>query len=241
MRLLIDIGNTRIKWAWSTQAGVLMDPGVSTEITALLSSVSKDVSPDEILVSDVRCNGMYEALTNAFASLGWKHCTRIETKAVQGALRIGYSEPSRLGVDRFIGLVEASALLPSAVIVVDAGTALTLDAMTADGQHQGGVIMPGLSALGVALESSAPRLPSLSSIEQANLSPWARDTQTAMGNGLMYAWAGAAGRIIDDMRDRLGNECKVLLGGGDGLLLKKWLKGETIYDESLILRGMTRL
>lgn len=242
MRLLVDIGNTRIKWAWSERSGELSGCASAFGVDALCASVENHARPQAVLLADVRGDvGLQERIVQALAALGWPECMPVASRARFGPLRIGYADATQLGVDRFLALVAASEFLPQPVIVLNAGTALTVDALDANGRHLGGVIMPGLRSIAGALGAAAPRLPAVREFESVRLEPWGTDTASAIGNGILYAWAGAAGRVVDDMRERLGADCRVLIGGGDGALLGGRLKTAVHHDEFLVLRGMTYL
>lgn len=241
MRLLIDIGNSRIKWGWSARPGEVSKAGHSVDARSLMSAWSACAKPQEILIADVRGGQDAVAITRLISELSWPEPQIVVSQACFGRLRIAYPEASAFGVDRFLALVAVTQVCSTGVVVVSAGTALTIDGLGSDGIHRGGVILPGLQAGMAALGKAAPILRDRANPREAQLSPWAVDTETALGNGLLYAWAGGAERAVVDMRARLGGACALVLTGGDGRLLDKWLKFAAYYDEHLILRGMTYL
>jgi type III pantothenate kinase len=239
MRLCIDIGNSRIKWGWSEKPGALIDSASVRTVHEMFSAVARRAVPTRVLLADVRGGETRELLEEHIRKLRWPAPEGLISLERFEAMRNGYRNPESLGVDRFLALVATREIRP--VVVVSAGTALTVDGMAADGSHTGGVIMPGLMAALNALGRAAPALAGKGDPWSAALNPWGRDTGTAVGSGILYAWVGGAERAITDIRERLGAECAVILTGGDGRLLKKCLKFEARYDELLVLRGMTYL
>lgn len=239
MRLCIDIGNSRIKWGWSANAGDVVDAGNCALPAELFAALDKHAAPTEILLADVRGGRTVEEILAHIRSRAWPEPVAVTTRAGFGSLKVGYRQPELLGVDRFLSLVAVSDIRP--VVVVSAGTALTVDGIAGDGKHEGGVIMPGHRAALGALTRAAPVLHDRAILQHAALTPWGLDTAEALANGVLYAWAGGAERAIGGMLEQLGADCRIMLTGGDGLLLKKWLKFEAQYDELLVLRGMTHL
>lgn len=239
MRLCIDIGNSRIKWGWSDAPGSVVDAGSCRTVAEMIDAVGGHAPPAGVLLADVRADETRELVEAKVDDLRWPAPIRLASAERFQALRNGYRDPRTLGVDRFLALVATQESRPA--VVVSAGTALTVDGIGADGTHMGGVIMPGLQAALDALSRAAPALKGKGDPRSAALTPWGRDTAEALSSGILYAWVGGAERAIEDMCERLGGTCAIVLTGGDGLLLKKWLKFETQYDELLVLRGMTYL
>ena len=239
MRLCIDIGNSRIKWGWSDAPGVVEAAGNCEQTSEMFAILEHHAAPTEILLADVRGGQPARDILTHAQKRTWPEPVAVATRAGFGQLNVGYRQPELLGVDRFLCLV--AVLGDSPAVVVSAGTALTIDGISAQGEHKGGVIMPGQRAALDALTRAAPVLHGRADLSHAVLSPWGCDTSEALGNGVLYAWVGGAERVISDMRQRLGADCRVVLTGGDGLSLKKWLRIEARYDEHLVLRGMTHL
>ena len=239
MRLCIDIGNSRIKWGWSQGPGKVVDAGSCQEAAEMFAAATEHAPPGEILLADVRGGGCHEAVAANVRELGWPEPVRVSSQACFGGLRNGYRAPESLGVDRFLLLVASFRRRPA--VVVSAGTALTVDGVAVDGTHMGGVIMPGLNAALESLGRAVPALRDCADPQSAVLDPCGRDTAEALGNGVLYAWVGGAERAISDMCEGLGGECAIVLTGGDGRLLHKWLNFNAEYDELLVLRGMTYL
>ena len=142
----------------------------------------------------------------------------------------GYREPERLGVDRWLALLTAWRELHGGAVVVSAGTALTVDILAADGQHNGGYIVPGLRLMRHALVSgtsgvrpAAETLPSLAP---------GRSTTEAVLHGCM----AMAVALIE--RARRDVATPVVLSGGDAGALAPWLAGPVLQRPDLVLDGL---
>ena len=147
MKLLFDIGNTRIKWAYDT-GSELLDPG---EVAHRGAAAGDAVSFVTQLRSDIESawaiNVAGEELESALSDAVLKHLgmpLRVaKTTQTCGAVVNGYSAIEQLGADRWAAIVGAWNHYRKDVCVVDAGTAVTIDLVQADGRHQGGFILPG--------------------------------------------------------------------------------------------------
>lgn len=143
--LAIDIGNTRSKWklfggraAAGVFAGALPTGG---ELKAVAIGV------DLVACGSVRNAGFNDSLAMICERSIQKKPVFLRAHGEFGALKNGYEIPEKLGVDRWLALVAAWGRIPGELIVVDLGTAVTIDVVNASGQHQGGYIVPGLQTL----------------------------------------------------------------------------------------------
>jgi type III pantothenate kinase len=161
-------------------------------------------------------------------------------------VRVAYSEPSRLGVDRWLALVAARELVAGSCLIVDAGTAATFDLLLADGTHLGGLILPGVHMMRESLLAGThiPRVEPEPSAE-----PWATDTGTAVAAGSLYALAALAVGLHDRLCVRLGRAPAaraaelpaILIAGGDGPRLAALIDRPYTLVPDLVLRGLARL
>ena len=141
--LLIDIGNTRIKWARAGATGPqAARAAVHARWTQAHYAKLLGRGVRRALVASVAAPRVNQALARAAAAAGVKiEFVRVPPQG--GGVRIGYTEPWRLGVDRYVGMVGAHQLFPGvALCVVGVGTAMTLDLLGARGRHWGGAIIP---------------------------------------------------------------------------------------------------
>ncbi len=150
------------------------------------------------------------------------------------AARMGYGTPQTLGLDRFAACAGAWAASGTDVVVVDAGTAVTIDHMDAAGVFRGGVIMPGLRLFEDSLQRHAPALPAVERGLPASWPP--ASTADALRWGLTGSWIAAVSAHVDRFRAERPH-AEVWVTGGDAALLG----GVGRYEPWLVLDGLRRL
>lgn len=231
MILQIDIGNTRIKWRLRDQ-GRTLDAGVSAhgDYRWLTGHGIRRVWVSSVVVAES------ERLTEMLAKSGLPAPEFALSQPSLGEVVNGYRQPHTLGVDRWLALLGARQRVAGAALVVDAGTALTVDLLAGDGRHLGGYIAPGLAlmrqslalksqALAVAPAVSAEALPgsSSSSAIEAGL--------VAMGRGVIVTGY--------DALVAAGSRPSLLFTGGDGTFWQGVLgEGEVVPE--LLFSGLER-
>ncbi|MBS63777.1 type III pantothenate kinase [Salinisphaera sp.] len=206
MRLLVDIGNTRCKWALARDT-TLVETGVVSRADAEDWTAALPQCPVEsIHVSSV---AQPEALSRlrAFAAELGVDLSAAESKARFAGLTNAYREPERLGVDRWMACIAAQADAGGSVLVADAGTALTLDFVDANGAHQGGLITPGVATMRGALRRQTQLRPT---VEHAAPVWLACDTDSAIAAGTLRS----AISLLDSAALELAPDRLVLTGGG---------------------------
>lgn len=157
--------------------------------------------------------------------------------AQYGRLRNAYRQPHRLGVDRWLGLIAGWQQRASAVLVVDAGTALTADAVDAQGQHLGGFIAAGLDT-GVRAILGHTRFVTIDERMQQRIwrADWGQDTEACVRLGALDACCGA----IDRAAARVPAAHRILTGG-DAQTLLPLLAGDWEWRPHLVLEGLAVL
>ncbi len=236
MKLLIDICNTRLKWAFADredvpEAAAVLHEGEPARILAQLPAHPVD----SVWIAQVT-GAQHEAALDAAVRLRYGCSTHYARSTARWReLQSGYAEPERLGVDRWLVMIAAWARYRSAFCVVDAGTALTADAVDDRGQHLGGFIAAGLqtqqhATLGAtrfATRDSVPRY-------DAGLG---RDTEACVRQGAMLACLGA----IDRAGGQAGAQAVRLMTGGDARLLLPYLSAGWQHRPNLVLEGLLAL
>jgi len=213
--LLVDLGNTNLKWASWTAAAlgpVRSAPHREKSASDLLDECwSALPTPERVLVANVAGPALAEAL-DEWASAHWHRAPEpIRSAATLLGVTNGYREPGQLGIDRLLAMAAAHRRLGAAVCVVDCGTAITIDAVAATGHHLGGLILPGFAMMRQAIEqgTAIPRTGASAALELL-----ARDTATAVESGPVYAVAA----LIERVMARLGSDgsvpALVLTGSG---------------------------
>lgn len=238
MILEIDLGNSRIKWRLRDESGRLAG-GVAgrselERVAGQLAQVQR--VPDEIWVASV----LSDAETSDLSVWCRKHWDLepqfARTQIHCGGVVNGYREPSQLGVDRWLALVAARQLEVGPVLVVQAGTALTVDLLAADGTHQGGYIGPGWQMMRRVLLSDTARVrPAGAPPERLSLNP-GHDTVEAVEAAIASMALGLVFRGREQLRAMAGG-CRTLVAGGDGALLLEHLPEGRLCPD-LVLDGL---
>ncbi|MFZ1180225.1 MAG: type III pantothenate kinase [Herbaspirillum sp.] len=232
MLLLIDAGNTRIKWGVPRNAAF-----TPTQLDRWLHAGSADRSDvaglpaawralpiTRVVVSNVAGPALGEALTLALREAFSERIavTWFTSRAALAGLRNRYKQPLQLGCDRFASAIGAHALFPTrALLVVTCGTATTADAVTADGEFIGGMILPGLGVMAASLALNTAQLPQIQAIGEIP-GPFADNTTDAIIAGCISAQTGAIERAVAAHRD-LHGEVLCVLSGGAGPFLASYL------------------
>lgn len=246
MILLLDAGNSRLKWAilrngHFEHGGALERTGDAVKELASAAWGELD-APESILVANVAGEPLRRAL-NSWVKRHWKLTPEyVVASAEQFGIRNAYTEPNRLGIDRWLALLAARELFQGPLCVVDCGTALTIDVLAQDNRHLGGLIIPGLQLMRDALVGRAEAIREQmqrASHEQVRL--LGADTGSAVVGGTLYAEIAVIDRIFADLRAELGNELRCILTGGDAPHLQSLLSAQAHYEADLVLRGLARL
>lgn len=230
--LLIDVGNTRLKWA-RAEHGALHpggaiahagDPGAALAQVPLRGAASVWI----VSVAGSAHDASLDAACRARFGCA-PHFAR--SQAQRAGLRNAYAEPQRLGADRWIALLGAFTDARGACVVADAGTALTVDAVDAGGQHLGGIIAAGLHTSERAV-LGATRFP----VRAVPLQPHGglgRDTEACVRQGALLSCLGAIERAAAALPQARG-----YLTGGDAPVLLPLLRGTWEHRPNLVFEGL---
>jgi type III pantothenate kinase len=241
--IVVDIGNARLKWG-RVERAVLTNSGFALHVDAPAAALAQfgaavGAHVDRIVVANVAGEALTAALTE-FARARWGVAPQfIATSAAEHGVRCGYRNPSRLGVDRWAALIGARRGASGPVSVVSAGTAVTFDALDAEGTHRGGLIMAGARLAAEALAGRTYGIgptPATCGLP-AGIELLGRSTDEAVGRGVLLAVAAGVDRAIARTVEALGPG-PVLVTGGDGPLLAASLEAKTEYRADLVLEGL---
>ncbi len=246
MILLLDAGNSRLKWAilrngQFEHGGVMAQPGNAIKEFASATWGDFD-APDAVMVANVAGEPFRRAL-NSWVKRHWKRAPEnIVATAEQFGVVNAYAEPAKLGVDRWLALLAARELHEGPLCVIDCGTALTIDVLGQDNRHLGGLIVPGIQLMRDALagRSETIRL----QIEQATpqqVTLLGADTGSAVSGGTLYAAVALIDRILADLRAEFGSQLQCILTGGDAQQLQPILSQKCHLEDDLVLLGLARV
>ena len=239
--LLVDIGNTRVKWA--TLRGARMGPmkaalhrGNAVALRALVKSAPR---VDEVVAVCVAGAHLERALTAAI-KLRFGIVPRFIRSAREAlGVRSGYRDTWRLGADRWVAAVGAFHLAGRrAVVVANVGTALTIDAVNAAGKHLGGAIVPGPSTMIESLLTGTHGIRRRAGGKAATRSLFAADTASALGAGAHFAAAAFIDRAVAEAGAVMGARPVLMLTGGAAPALRTYIKSGARMAPDLVLRSL---
>jgi type III pantothenate kinase len=238
MTLLLDIGNTRIKWA-RLEGGKLLAPGAAThvedQLLAALERAFEGPKPGWVMACNVAGPLVGKALSDLCRERYALQPEFFISSAERGGLKNGYTDPTRLGADRWAAVIGAFHLYGGPACVVDAGTAITVDAVDKQGRHLGGLIAPGPQTMRRALAGATAGLPDQG---EGDLHLLARDTRSGITGGGWQAAAGFLERMLALLTQELGPDARFILTGGDAERLAALLPPRFTLCPDLVLQGL---
>lgn len=242
MLLVIDIGNTRTKWALADTAGRLQETDVclNEEITQANFPIKK---ASQVLVANVAGEAMAQQVSKLLSPLPVHFVT-----AKPNACGVKNLYAANLGIDRWAALVAAWHHTKHATVVVNAGTAITIDALS-KGEFLGGSIMPGLHLLRDSLSQNTALLKSQLDVSEGAYAEFPRNTPDAIQTGCLSAVVGAIHLVQKRLEKRSGWLPKLVMTGGDARYIAQALNvqaantgtKQVIIIENLVLQGLVLL
>ena len=145
-----------------------------------------------------------------------------------------------MGVDRWVAMIGARSEFRGGLCIVDAGTAVTIDAIDKNGNHLGGQIIPGLALMSHALSSEASDIPAVKRaprLPEPGMAVFASNTDGAVQSGAVNAICGAIDRAAKVLRSE-GYRAKIVLTGGDASRILKQLGDNVLHRPNLVLQGL---
>ncbi|RFC38660.1 MAG: type III pantothenate kinase [Candidatus Nitrotoga sp. CP45] len=230
--LLIDAGNSRVKWA-TVEGGLWLQQNVleNTHVSELSAAFSKLPPPDRILISNVAGENMAHLLSATCAA--WQ-CPMefIVAQVTQCGVRNSYVHPAQLGSDRWAALIAAWHQECASCLVVNCGTATTVDALSAEGEFLGGLILPGVDMMRSSLAAGAAQLAQT----EGAWREFPRNTADATFSGSIQATIGAIRLQFEALA--MHGDVRCLLSGGAADKVQQHLKLPSVRVDSLVLRGL---
>ncbi|GAB2181266.1 type III pantothenate kinase [Denitratisoma sp. agr-D3] len=232
MRLCLDCGNTRIKWGLHDGRQWLAHGAVASTEPEHLDEALADLPPPDLVVGcNVAGPAVAAAITARFPAIQWN-----TAQSAQAGVSNGYETPERLGADRWAALIGARHLHHGASLVVNAGTATTIDLLDADGRFLGGLILPGLDLMARALATHTAQLPA----NPGHYAEVPRNTEDAITAGTLHATLGALSRMAERLA-QCGHPPICLLAGGAAPRLLPHVSLPLRHEPLLVLHGLSRV
>lgn len=227
--LLLDVGNTAIKWRLADADGLREQNGVAATRALLCEAVNthewKAVALSSV-AGEVADTALLAALKAIRAVPVWQ--ARAESSCLGLVSR--YPEPARMGVDRWLAMLGARHANAGPLCVIDAGTAITLDLVAAQGRHEGGYILPGAELMRRALTADTGQI-QVDALDAPTLAPGS-DTQTCVSAGGWRAVMGAVQSVLADYPEHRA----MLTGGLAPVLLEMGLAAT--HHPHLVMEGL---
>ena len=235
MNLIADIGNNSAKFFLFNGEQMLLHTRRNDASYGVISEWNEQFGIDRIIVSTVI--DLTEEQKNEFQSVGcpvlWFNST------ISTPLKVEYATPHTLGSDRIAAAVGAWNERPcNNILVIDAGSAITIDFVTRQGIYKGGNIAPGIKMRLKALHEFTGRLPLIE--KEGDTPAFGYDTETAIRSGVISGICHEIDGYINEFKEKYG-DVLVFLTGGDEKTLKNRIKNRIFADKYLVAKGLNRI
>ncbi len=236
MNLLVDIGNTRLKWAilneFEIESGMPISNVDLNRESLIKVWHNLNPPPDQLVIACVGSNRLLELVLSVAKDL-WPCITifRAQSEAQRMGVINAYLEPEKLGIDRWLSIIASYSIYQKALCIVGCGTAITLDMVDSSGKHLGGLICPGLRLMRDSLASGTENLKPIKNPYPVGL---ANFTDAAIFNGTLAAACGLIERVLKNQTE----DFELLLTGGDAELVAAQLGRSVIIEPHLVLHGL---
>jgi len=239
MKLLVDVGNTRVKWRCLGKNG-LFDGGQLVHNGNLSYSVLNEAWRSIEAPSSVWCvnvgGAQVVATISQWSSSQWGvECSFVTATKNLGNVTNGYHEPERLGADRWMALVGAARIRLGACCIADCGTAVTIDGLNARHEHIGGLILPGLNMMPQCVSRNTAEV----SFRKGEVTYFGRDTASCLASGALQSITATLERMAGLMEQELSSPVHRIITGGDASQILPWLRNDWHYEPDLIFHGLT--
>lgn len=249
MLLVVDVGNTQTHFGTFEGAELAQHWRFATvrESTAdeLGAKLSNLLALRGLGFSDIQASIVSSTVPQLGAE--WRaagdrylgHQTLVVGPGMKTGMPIRYENPREIGADRLVNAVAAYDRVGAACVVVDFGTAITFDPVSADGEYLGGIICPGVEISMEALTERAAALPKIDLVEPRTLI--GKTTVDAIRSGIVYGFAGQVDAIVRRLRAELGEETATIATGGLAQAIVPFTEEIDESDDDLTLTGLRLL
>lgn len=238
MRLLIDIGNTQIKYVFQESNAALFSKVIYCDYTTFLSKLAKSTFSNvcSIIVANVKVTEIVAEI-ESWASQHSIAFFQVHSQAKAFGVCSSYKQPACLGVDRWLALIAAHQLYPKMnVLIIDAGTATTVDLLTVNGEHLGGWIMPGVQTMFDSLISNTEKIIA-DPINIASVS-FGVDSSECVNYGTWAMTVGAIKEAVNQANTLLPLDKVILTGGNSKQIINLVPKTYELIPE-LLFHGLS--
>lgn len=237
MILELDVGNSFIKWRCLNAGGGVSGGGIAESLADLLAEKNWLGLVSGCRVVSVRSDQENQEIRHALLEALQASVVLAQSADSLAGVCNGYEEPSKLGLDRWLALVAAYNLSRRACLVLDLGTAVTVDFVGADGLHLGGFICPGLPLMRAQLKTHTRRIRYEQGEAEGDLRLPGRSTAEAVERGCYHMIRGFALGQLELAVEALGADFEVLITGGDAACVADLFPGARVVPD-LVFRGL---
>ena len=232
----IDAGNTNIAFGFFRGGRIVRKAALPADAYSFprMKKIFSNTPTYDVIIASV-----VPSLTRILA----RDCQRISGKRpyvlgkdVRVPIKNHYRQPSSLGRDRLVGAWAGLKMFGSPLIVIDFGTAITVDIVSKSKEYLGGMILPGMRIALAALHENTALLPRIALNKPAEFI--GRDTRSSMLSGVVHGFAALTEGLVKKIKARIGEGALVIGTGGDIALMNKYCAAFDATDADLILKGL---
>lgn len=246
MLLAIDIGNTNLVMGCFRDDKILFKARIATDSTRTSDQYGVEIKNmleaygvkrsdiDDCIISSVVPPVFNSVRTGVIKIIGKQ--PMVVGPGLKTGLNIHVDVPSQVGSDRIVIAVAALAEYKPPLLLLDLGTATTIEAVEPDNVYMGGVIIPGVRVSLDALTSRAAQLPGISLDRPKQVI--GKNTVDCMRSGMMYGTAAMIDGLIERMEEELGHKCTLIATGGLAQFITPLCRREIILEKDLLLKGL---
>ncbi len=242
--ILIDAGNSYLKISIvddldnrQLSYAVLTYDNLSDDLYDYL----QDCNPTGVLISNVNNLIVFHTISDLIYKLWHIHAQLVVVEQDKFAISTRYINPRTLGSDRWLALIAAHQDFTKTVCVIDCGTAVTIDVVTDNGMHLGGLISPGISTARHSLGQKTNNLAVVENYRKNNnnrSSFLANNTQDAILGGTLYQISAYIERIVSEFKQEFGDNTECIITGGDAQLIMDLSAHHMYHRQTLVLDGL---
>ena len=246
MLLAIDIGNTNLVIGCFDNDKILFKARIATDPTRTSDQYGVEIKNmleaygvkrsdiEDCIISSVVPPVFNSVRTGVIKIIGKQ--PMVVGPGLKTGLNIHVDVPSQVGSDRIVIAVAALAEYKAPMLLMDLGTATTVEAVEPDNIYMGGVIIPGVRVSLDALTSRAAQLPGISLDQPKQVI--GKNTVDCMRSGMMYGTAAMIDGLVERMEEELGHRCTLIATGGLAQFITPLCKRKIILEKDLLLKGL---
>jgi len=238
--ILVDAGNTSLKWSWFVEGKIsairIFNYKAGSIDQFLSSQWNLEMAPDQVLIASVAHPVLTEDL-RLWCKAKWNlDLQEIRTEEKAFGVTNAYTDPTQLGIDRWLTLIAAHRQSLAPACIVDCGTAITLDIIGSAGKHLGGLILPGFKMMSDSLVAGTNIQSVVSDVTGGFLG---RSTGEAIYLASVYAVTALIEKVLRITAEKTGYCPRLILTGTDASKLGSALDTNYEINSELVMYGLS--